>query len=85
MTERTYHLTGYCCPLCGTAFEFSDWTDGPSPDHPPILLCPNCGGPTLRTGAEERTAITEYLIRKKQVRQIIAERTAENISLRDGV
>lgn len=22
MTDRTYHLTGYCCPLCGTAFAF---------------------------------------------------------------
>ncbi len=83
MIEQTYHLTGYCCPLCGTAFELPDWTNGPAPDHSPILLCPECGGPALRAGADERAAIAEYLKRKKQVQQIIAERTAENISRRN--
>ena len=74
MTDRTYHLTGYCCPLCGTAFAFGDWAEGPAPNHPPILICPSCDGPTLRTTAEEQTAITEDRRRKEEVLAIIRER-----------
>lgn len=76
--NRTYHLTGYCCPLCGTAFAFGDWAEGPAPNHPPILICPSCGGPMLRTTVEEQTAITEYRRRKEEVLAIIAARTKEN-------
>ena len=78
MTGTTYHLTGYCCPLCGTAFEFAERTSGPAPHHPPILLCPVCGGPTHRTTTDEQTAITEYRRRKQEVLALIHSRTEEN-------
>lgn len=68
-----FHTTIYCCPNCGTDFEFTDWYDEEktAPDHEVVLCCPRCRSPTFRVSREERDIIQEYVRLESEVLRII--------------
>ncbi|MDU9376450.1 hypothetical protein McpSp1_10680 [Methanocorpusculaceae archaeon Sp1] len=76
-TDSEYHHISYHCADCGMVFDIGGWVPEEKLPTEPILLCPKCSGPALRTDADQSLMLGKFIELRTRATELLFTRMHE--------